>query len=57
MSPLETEDTKVHTPHLTDTLVGQTSEKEEQKNDLCDLDDSEFLKVNSDDDDTIDNIG
>ena len=34
MSPLETEDTKVHTPQLTNTLVGKTkeiSEKEEQK--------------------------
>ena len=32
LSPLETGDTKVHTPQLTDTLVGKTreiSEKEE----------------------------
>ena len=54
MSPLETKDTEVHTPQLTGTLVGMASEKEEQKNDLSDSDNSRFLEVDSDD--TIDNI-
>ena len=54
MSPLETKDTEVHTPQLTDTLVGKASEQEEMKNDLCDSDDSEFFIDDSDD--TIDNI-
>ena len=34
MPPLETKDTEMHTPQLTDTLVGKASEQEEQKNDL-----------------------
>ena len=35
MSPLESEDTEVHTPQLTDTFIGKASEQGEQKNDLC----------------------
>ena len=54
MSPLEIEDTEVHTPQFTDTLVAKASEYEEQKNDLCDSDISEFFVDDSDD--TIDNI-
>ena len=38
MFPLETEDTEVHTPQLTDTVVGKAPEQEEQKNNLCDSD-------------------
>ena len=50
MSPLQTEDTEVHTTQLTDTLVGKASE---QNNDLCDSDNSEFFMNYSDD--TMDN--
>ena len=55
MHPSETKDTKVHTPQLTDIMLGKASEKEEEKNHLHDSDDSESFEVNSDDD-TIDNI-
>ena len=57
MSPLETKDTNMHNPQLTDTLVGKTkeiSEKGEQKDDSHDSDDCKFFKDDSDD--TIDNI-
>ena len=57
MSPLETEDTTVCTPQLTDTLVGKTREipeKEEQKGNLHDSDNAESFEDDSDD--TIDNI-
>ena len=47
-STLETKDTKVHTSHLTDTLIGKTkeiTEKEEQKDDSHDSDnDSSVLQ-------------
>ena len=54
MFPLETEDVEVHTPQLTDTLIGKALEQEEQKNNLCDSDNSEFFVDNSDD--TLDKI-
>ena len=43
ISPLKTEDTEMHTPQLTNTLVGKTLEKErtkEQKNGLRNSDNS-----------------
>ena len=46
MSPLETENAKVHIPQLTNTLEGkikETQEKEEQKDGICDSDNSKFL--------------
>ena len=50
----ETKDTEVHTPQLTDTVVGKASEQEEHKNDLCNSDESQFFMNGSDH--TIDNI-
>ena len=52
MSPLETKEAKVSHSSM-NTPVGKASEKEEQKNDLCNSDDSEFFEDDSDDD-TID---
>ena len=53
MSSLETKDTEVHTPQLTDTLVGKTPGKEELKNDFVIQMTLEFFEDDSDG--TIDN--
>ena len=53
MPLLETEVTEVLNPQLANTLVSKALEQEEQKNYLCNSDDSKFFTDDSDD--TIDN--
>ena len=53
---IKTKDTEIYAPQLTDALVDKAPEREEQKNDLCDSNDSEFFEDDSDDNKTIHNI-